>query len=237
MTATETTTTTTPFTLVFEGLPPTLLASLIEEVKNAKFPVFAGFSHVEVLRHPVGLVFRLEQGKAGYSFCRSVGSANDVETFRHFLQDPIQTLYMPIAYEVKSASEDVVQGILEKYQRYGAAHAAKIDWIWYESRAGKHLLIMRIPKEIVRGMMYREGGVLSTQVRGPVSAIRQLPVLAKIVPEDAKDGEVMHRAFVTPYTGAEQYEQCVAIHDAAFREVVGAGPMGISIGPVAAWIP
>lgn len=228
--------TTKPFTLVFDGLSPILLATLLEEVNIAKSPVFAGFSHVEVLRHSAGLVFRLEQGKAGYSFCRTVGE-NDIETFRHFLQDPIQTLYMPIAYEVKSRDDSIVQTILEKYQTYGASHAAKIDWIWHESHTGKHLIILRIPKEIVREMMHREGGILSTSVRGSVAAIRQLPVLSKIVPEEAKDSEVMHRAFATPYTGRDQYDQCVAIHDAILREVIGAGAVGVSIGPLAAWTP
>jgi hypothetical protein len=143
---------------------------------------------------------------------------------------------MPIAYEVKEPSEEVVQGILKRYETFGVQHAAKIDWIWYETR-GRHLLILRIPKEIVRGMMLHEGGTLSTSVRGPVAAIRELPVLGRIVPEEAKDGEVMHRAFVTSYASREQYEQCRAIHDAALREVIAAGSVGISIGPVGVWTP
>lgn len=227
-------------TLVFLGLPPALVASLQEEVNAAKTRPFLNATHVEVLRCPEGLVFRMDEGKGGYSFCRYHAYQNDVETFRHFLHDPIQSLYMPIAYEVGKPSDTVVQGILERYAAFGNA-VSKIDWIWFR-RAGKDaLLLMRIPKEIVQGMMARYGGVLSTQVRGPVAALRRLPVLAKIVPEEAVDGEVMHRAFVTPYsstkTDGAEYEQCMAIHQAALREVIAAGPCGITLGPVATWTP
>ncbi len=227
-------------TLVFSGLAPALCNQLQEELAAAKVPPFGKATHVEVISHPEGIVFRLDEGKAGYSFCRNVGFTNDVEVFRHFLQDPVQSLYMPITYEVKEKDEGVVRGIIDRYAKYGASHAAKIDWIWYE-RKSKNLLVMRIPKEIVCGLMHRYGGVLSTQVRGPVAAIRQLPVLGKIVPEEAKDGESMYRAFVTPYTSADgsgsEYEQCLAVHQAAVREVVAAEPCGISIGPVAVWSP
>lgn len=251
------TTESTPITLVFSGLPPTLVATLQKEVNAAKTRPFLSATHVEVLRCPEGLVFRMDEGKGGYSFCRHVGVAspqgkseprssntsrgeNDIDTFRYFLQDPIQSLYMPIAYEAKTASHEVVQDILGRYATFGKA-VSKIDRIWY-TRAGKDpLLLMRIPKEIVQGMMARYGGVLATQVRGPVAALRRLPVLAKIVPEDAKDDEVMHRAFVTPYTSANaegtEYEQCLAIHQAALREVIAAGPCGITLGPVAVWTP
>lgn len=227
----------TPITLVFSGLPPTLVATLQEEVNAAKTRPFLNATHVEVLRCPEGLVFRMDEGKGGYSFCRG---ENDIETFRHFLHDPIQSLYMPIAYEAKTPSDDVVQGILGRYAKFGNA-VHKIDWLWY-ARAGKDaLLLMRIPKEIVQGMMARYGGVLATQVRGPVAALRRLPVLAKIVPEEAEDGEVMHRAFVTPYTSANadgaEYDQCMAIHQAALREVIAAGPCGLTLGPVAVWTP
>lgn len=226
-------------TLVFSGLGPALVAELQDELNAAKVPPFGNVTHVEVISHPEGIVFRLEEGKGGYSFCRNCGGLNEVEVFRHFLQDPVQGLYMPITYEVKERDESVVHGIVEKYAKYGASHAAKIDWIWYE-RKGKCLLVMRVPKEIVCGLMHRYGGVLTTQVRGPVTVLRELPVLGKIVPQDAQEGEVMHRAFVTPYNGSEggaEYEQCMAIHQAAVREVVAAEPCGISIGPVATWSP
>ncbi len=238
-TAAPTAATPTPVTLLFAGLPPALVAELQDATNAAKTRPFLNAKHVEVLRSPEGLVFRMDQGEGGFSFCRHAGE-NDVETFRHFLHYPIQSLYMPIVYDVKDRSSEVVQGILERYAKYGAHHAAKIDWIWYDYE-GKNLLVMRIPKEIVQGMMHRFGGVLATQVRGPVAALRQLPVISKIVPEDAADGEIMHRAFVTPYSSAKgdgaEYEQCLAIHQAAVREVIGAGPMGVSIGPVAVWTP
>jgi len=226
---------TSPAILFFEGLSSTIVDILTEELKIARSPVFAGFSQIEVFRHSAGLVFRLESGKAGYSFCRDTG-LGDITTFRDFIHDPVQSLYMPIAYDVKEPSSEVVRGILEKYETFGAHHAAKIDWIWYESR-GRHLLIMRIPKEIIRAMILLEGGTLSTSVRGPVGAIRNLPVLGKIVPAEANDNEHMHRAFVTSYTGPDQYEQSLAVHHAALREVIGAGSLGISIGPIAVWTP
>jgi hypothetical protein len=231
--ASATAATATPVTLLFAGLPPALVAELQEATNAAKTRPFLNAKHVEVLRSPEGLVFRMDQGEGGFSFCRHAGE-NDVETFRHFLHDPIQSLYMPIAYEVKAPNAAVVQGILERYAQFGKVD--KIDWIWF-SRPGKDtLLLMRIPKEIVQGMMSHHGGVLSTQVRGPVVALRRLPVLAKIVPEDAMDGEIMHRAFVTPYTTGE-HEQSMAVHQAALREVIAAGPCGITIGPVAVWTP
>lgn len=223
--------------LVFSGLPPALVAELETELNTTH--AFPGRNHVEVLRHPEGLVFRLDEGKGGYSFCRQNG--NDAETFRNFLHDPVQTRYMPITYEVKERNDEIVLEIRERYQVYGVQHAAKIDWMWYE-RNGHNLLILRIPKEIVQAMIQRQGGVLSTQVRGPVAALRNLPVLSKIVPEDAKENEVMHRAFVTPYTTAEgstgtEYDQCMAIHQAALREVIAAAGSGITIGPIAVWTP
>jgi hypothetical protein len=227
-----------PITLAFSGLPPALVAELQDATNAAKTRPFLNAVHVEVLRCTEGLVFRMDKGEGGFSFCR--GCENDVETFRNFLHDPIQSLYMPIVYDVKERTDAVVQSILDRYANYGAQHAAKIDWIWYEYE-GKQLLIMRIPKEIVQGMMHRFGGVLSTQVRGSCAALRQLPVISKIVPEDAVDEEIMHRAFVTPYTSAKgdgtEYDQCLAIHQAAVREVIEAGPMGVSIGPVGVWTP
>lgn len=231
-------------TLVFSGLPPSLTEALETELNTPKkggHP-FVGRTHVEVLRHPEGLLFRLDEGQGGYTFCRNLwGSESDAEVFRRFLQDPVQTQYMPITYEVKERKEEIVQDILARYANFGSQHAAKIDWIWYE-RKGRHLLILRIPKEIVRAMIHRQGGVLSTQVRGPVSALRALPVLSKIVPEDAKDDEVMHRAFITPYTaaagsGGAEYDQCMAVHQAALREVIAAGAVGITIGPIGTWTP
>jgi hypothetical protein len=228
-----------PTKLVFCGLPPALLADLEAELNGTKGHAFLGRQHVQVLRFPEGLVFRLDEGKGGYSFCRHNGTS-DTETFRNFLHDPIQTLYMPITYEVKERSDKIVLEMLERYQTYGASHAAKIDWVWWE-RNGKQLIIMRVPKEIVAAMIQRQGGTLSTQVRGPVAALRGLPVLGRIVPEDAKDGEVMHRAFITPYTASAEctdaYDQCMAVHQAAVREVVGVPGSGITIGPVAVWTP
>jgi hypothetical protein len=228
-----------PIQLVFSGLPPALLTDLEAELNGTKGHPFLGRQHVEVLRCPEGLVFRLDEGKGGYSFCRHNG-ATDTETFRNFLQDPIQSLYMPITYEIKERSDEVVVGILERYQAYGVSHAAKIDWMWHQVQ-GRNLLIMRVPKEIVQAMIHRQGGTLSTQVRGPVAVLRALPVLGRIVPEDAKDGEVMHRAFVTPYTASAEcpdaYDQCMTVHQAAVREVIEAAGSGITIGPVARWTP
>ena len=223
-------------TLVFFGLLPDLHKELEDELNKTK--AFGPETHVEVIRHKEGLVFRLDEGKRGYSFCRHVGDT-DSETFRHFLHDPTQLQYMPIAYEVKEPSEAVVQGILERYQNYGARHAAKIDWIWFQ-REGRHLLLMRLPKEIIKGLMCRYGGTLSTQVRGPAKVLRTLPIISKIVPEEATDYEIMHRAFVTPYTASSEtgteYEQCLAIHQAAIQEIALAKPAGLSIGPTR-WMP
>jgi hypothetical protein len=227
-----------PLTLVFSGISPILLKELETELNATKTHAFLGREHVEVIPCTDGLVFRLDEGKGGYSFCRYKGT--DAETFRNFLQDPIQTRYMPITYEVKEKKELTIVGILERYQMYGAKHAAKIDWMWH-SYAGRHMVIMRIPKEIVAAMIQREGGVLSTQVRGPVEVLRKLPVLGRIVPEDAKEGEMMHRAFVTPYTASKEcpdaYDQCMAIHQAALREVVGLPASRVSLGPIGVWTP
>lgn len=228
-----------PIQLVFSGLPPALLAELEADLNRTKGHPFQGRQQVEVLRCPAGLVFRLDEGKGGYSFCKG-DKDKDIDTFRNFLHDPIHTLYMPITYEVKERREEIVLEMVERYKTYGAKAAAKIDWMWWE-RNGKQLVILRVPKEIVAAMICRQGGTLATQVRGPVAALRGLPVLGRIVPEEAQEGEVLHRAFVTPYTASDAcpaaYDQCMAIHQAALREVVGLPGCGITLGPIAVWTP
>ncbi len=241
--ATATNATTRPcISLTFEGLPATLVRELEETMHTLKVHPFLATvrEKVEVLRHPVGLVFRLDGGKGGYSFCRNVWCAeNDIQMFRHFLHDPAQLHYMPIAYEVKEQDDSVAVGIVERYQNYGVKHAAKIDWVWFvRNSTAAPLLIMRIPKEIIRGLLWSSGGTLTTSVRGPVREIRKLPVLSRIVPEEAGDDEVMHRAFITTYgDGQGQYDECMAVHQAAVREVIAAGGCGVSIGPIAVWTP
>ncbi len=229
--------------LVFSGMPAPIVTDLEEVMHRSTTHPLVGLEVVEVISHAEGIVFRLNEGAAGYSFCRNVwGAENDAQIFRHFLQDPVQSLYMHIPYEVKEQDEetfkDVARGILERYQNYGSQHAAKIDWLRYQKAPGKSLLILRVPKEILEAMMAAHGGLLTTTVRGTAAALRQVPVLAQIVPAEAKDEERLQRAFVTQYQGgAAEREQCLAVHQAAIREVVAAKDLGICIGPIAVWSP
>jgi hypothetical protein len=220
--------------LRFPGIPPTLLQGLADLLNSIPNP-FSDRSSVEVLSHPSGLVFSLDDGKAGYSFCKNTwGAENDVEVFRNFLQDPIQSLYMPVAYEVAEVS--AIDTILANYVGIvGTVVATKIDWISYKP-AGKTLLILKLPREAVATLYAKQGGTLTTRVKGTAASLRQIATLRPIVPEEAADDEVIYRAFAIQY-GRDAYEQAMAAHASVLREVVAKPNLGISLGPLAVWTP
>lgn len=219
--------------LRFPGIPPTLLHTLSSLLETPN--PFSDYESVEVLSHSAGLVFSLDDGKRGYSFCRNIwGVENDVEIFQCFLQDPIQTLYMPVVYEVANVS--AIETLLANYVGIvGADVASKIDWISYKP-ADKTLLILRLPREAVAALYAKQGGTLTTRVRGSAGSLRQIATLRPIVPEDAGDHEVVHRAFAIQY-GRDAYEQAQAAHVSVLREVIAKPDLGISLGPLAVWTP
>ena len=217
--------------LRFPGIPPALLQDLAD-LLNGPSP-FSDRRSVEVLSHPEGLVFCLDDGESGYSFCRNTGAENDVALFRQFLQDPIQSLYMPVAYEVPSS--DVVPVILANYAGIVGSAATKIDWITHKV-AGKTLLLLKLPREAVASLYAKQGGTLTTRVRGTAGALRQIATLRPIVPEDALDTDEVHRAFAIQY-GRDAYDQAMAAHASVLREVVAKPNLGISLGPLAVWTP
>lgn len=218
--------------LQFSGVPPALLqdlTNLLNSVPNS----LSEQRSVEVQSHPEGLVFCLDNGESGYSFCRNTGAENDVALFRQFLQDPIQSLYMPVAYEI--ASPSVVPSILANYAGIVGSVANKIDWIIHKV-AGKTLLLLRIPREAVATMYAPQGGTLTTRVRGTAGALRQIATLKPIVPEEAGADDEVHRAFAIEY-GRDAYVQAMAAHGSVLREVIAKPNLGICIGPLAVWTP
>jgi hypothetical protein len=218
-------------TLRFPGIPSALLRDLTDLLNRVPNP-FSDRNSVEVLSHPEGLVFLVDE--ITYSFCKNTwGAENDVSLFRYFLQDPIQSLYMPVAYEVNSV--DVIQEILNNYAGIVGSAAAKIDWISYKI-AGKTLLLLRLPREAVATLYAKEGGTLTTRVKGTVGALRQVVTLRPIIPEDAADEDEIHRAFAIQY-GKDAYDQAKAAHASILREVISKPDLGISLGPLAVWTP
>ncbi len=220
--------------LRFPGIPPALLQTLTTLLNEQPNP-FSECKQVEVLSHPEGLVFVLDGEEGGISFCRNTwGAENDVAIFRYFLQDSIQFLYMPVAYEV--ATPAIRKEILDRYVGIvGASAAAKIDWLVLE-RHGKTLLLLRLPREVVGALYGSQGGTLTTRVRGAAGSLRKITTLRPIVPEDAAEEDEIHRAFAIQY-GRDAYQQAVAAHASILREVISKPNLGICVGPFAVWTP
>ncbi len=224
--------------LRFPGIPPALLQTLTTLLNEHPNP-FSDCKQVEVLSHPEGLVFVLDGEEGGISFCRNTwGAENDVAIFRRFLQDPLQFLYMPVAYELTSTADirSARKEILDRYVGIvGATAAAKIDWLIFE-RHGKTLLLLRLPREVVGTLYGNQGGTLTTRVHGSAGSLRGITTLRPIVPEDAADTEEIHRAFAIQY-GRDAYQQAAAAHASILREVISKPNLGISVGPFAVWTP
>lgn len=236
---------TTP-TLVFSGLSHALLDALTLEWTTLPNNPLQGLQHVEVFRHPEGLIMKLNQGERGFTFCRRhLGFENDAETFRAFLRNPVASQYIPITYELAGDGTEVVSEILATYAKaHGSPLADKIDWLVYTpSTSSKgRLLILLLPREIVERLMADHGGRLTTMFRGPLSGLRKIRSLRPVLGlegDDDQDGDkgdvgIVHRALVTEY-GQGGYRACQAIHQSVVREVCAHPNSGIAIGPIGVW--
>ena len=227
-----------PPVLIFPGVQNAV--ALATEILDAKHPILAGTKKVEVIRHEAGIILKLDDGARGFTFYRHTPTdpGNDLLTFRAFLSDAVMGRYMPITYQLQTCDPAAVKGIVANYERnYGTCLAAKVNTLLF-THEFKHLVIILVPKEIVRAMVHEKQGELLTMVRGPAKALRTLPLLAPLVTEDQADTDVVRRGFVTTYQEGG-YQASRAIHWGIVREVIthGSGGLGVCIGPIATWTP
>jgi hypothetical protein len=225
--------------LQFPGIPPALLADLALELNNTQNPL-SGSESVEVFRHTDGLVFWLNEGS--FSFCRNRGGQSDVECFRDFLRDSAQTRYMTVTYELMSDDPSIVQQVIGNYkERYTLKHAEKIDSILVTKAQIPHLqhsvLLVRIPKELVYETMSHVGGQFVTVVKGVAGTMRAIPALTNLVEEDVPAGDTIRRMLVTEYKRGDR-EVSRALHWSIVKNIMEDHKgCGITIGPVATWMP
>lgn len=226
--------------LIFPAIEPVLLDSLTFELRRARQSPLYGLEHVDVFQHPDGLVMKLNKGERGFTFCRrSHPDETSVETFRAYLRNPVAAQYIPMTYEISKegdkTEQEIVSDILSSYENaHGRALAAKIDWILW--RQTSNFLIVLLPREIVARLMCDQGGLLTTEFRGRVGALRKIKALAPVLPEDVGDEDVVRRGLVTQY-GKGAYLACYAIHQSVVREVCRHPGQGITIGPIGVWSP
>lgn len=231
----------TSTTLVFSGVAPALVESLALELRSAQQSQLQGLDHVEVFRHPEGLVLKLNRGERGFTFCRRpLGFENDVETFRAFLHNPVAAQYVPMTYEVMAEGnttvQSVVEDILASYEKaHGHTLAKKIDWLVWTGATNTFLIVL-LPREIVERLMRDQGGRLTTMFGGRVGALRKIKTLAPVLPEDMDDDEVVRRGLVTEY-GKGAHLACFSIHQSVVREICRHPGQGITIGPIGVWSP
>jgi hypothetical protein len=235
----------TSTTLVFSGVVPALVESLVLELRSDPQSPLQGLEHIEVFRHPEGLVLKLNKGERGFTFCRRpLGFENDVETFRAFLHNPVAAQYIPMTYEIMAEGDTSVQSVAEdilaSYEKaHGHTLAKKIDWlVWSTGGAAttNTFLIVLLPREIVERLMRDQGGRLTTMFGGRVGALRKIKTLAPVLPEDAEDDEVVRRGLVTEY-GKGGHLACFSIHQSVVREICRHPGQGITIGPIGVWSP
>jgi hypothetical protein len=223
----------------FPGISATLCTQLESAMRDSKSPLSTTESAV-VHRMTDGIVVRHDTGHVFAKYSWYPRCENDVELFRTMLGDETLWRYMPVVYETSSNDPTIPDRIVETFrERFGPAKFGdacdKIQWMTFDER-GKNLVIVLLPHEIVRSMLSADGGRLMTVFRGSAAELRKIPLLVSQVPESTADSEVVRRVFATQY-GPGKYHEAQKIHWDLVRSTICDGVTGISVGPVAAWMP
>jgi len=165
---------------------------------------------------------------AGYSFRRM---HSDLEsTLRAEITEPRDSLFT--TFEVDN--EALIPTLLDRFQeRHGVKLARQMDHHLFMA-GGRKRLIVKLPTGMVRHMLAPTGGLLKTVVSGPVLSLRSIPMVARYGNLPVKDEGIYTSVIVTEYKEA-QYPLVQAFHHAIVREVLEAGPQGITVGPIAVW--
>lgn len=222
-----------------------LFPNISEEEANVLQKEFTQSTHplaqkesIEVHPHTEGLVVQYEDG---FSFCRRTHvDQTDTDVFRSFLNNPAETRYMPVTYEIDE-SPSTVDTILRTYEEKYGIHR-NIDSLVYQkgnkgnkgNKGSKRFLIVKVPQEIIVEMMRNQGGTLFTYVQGPAASLRLLPSIRPLIPDSVEDSEVVRRVFATQY-GEQQYEAANAYHQQVLSEVIANPNKAIRIGPIGLW--
>jgi len=165
---------------------------------------------------------------AGYSFRRLKG---DVEaTLRADITEPRDSLCS--TFEVDD--DALVPTLLERFQeRHGVKMARQMDHHVFTS-GGRKRIIVKLPTCMVRHMLAPTGGLMKTVVSGPVASLRAVPMVARYGSLPTEDSDKYTSVIVTEYK-EDMYPMVLNFHYAIVKEVMAAGPLGISVGPIAQW--
>jgi hypothetical protein len=219
-------------TLSFPGLSKQACEELEQEV--LKCPQMANFVNFTVSRNPEGIVLKHDNGYVFFKNAWDPSAENDVQLFRSMLKNNVVWRYMPVVYEVTD-DPTIPHKIVENFSEvYGATSAAKIQWISHREN-DKSLLVLLIPEETVRAMMYQQGGQMITVFKGKAGNLREIKQLASQIPESHSDDDSIKRVFGCQY-GPNNYWAANKIHWDLVRDVLERGK-GIYLGPIGVWAP
>lgn len=167
---------------------------------------------------------------SGYSF-RRIQDAETVETaLKREITEPRDSLCS--TFEVDD--ESLVPTLLSRFQeRHGVKLARQMDHHLFTA-GGRKRIIVKLPTGMVRHMLAPTGGLLKTVISGPVVSLRNIPLVARYGNLPVKDEGAYKSVIVTEYK-EDQYPLVQAFHHAIVKEVLEAGPQGITVGPIGVW--
>lgn len=169
---------------------------------------------------------------AGYSF-RRLGGDSLEEALRKEIDEPRD--FLCTVFEVDQDDPSVVRKLLDRFQEnHGVKLARKIDHHILNTGKAQRMLV-KLPTCLVRHMLAPTGGLLKTYFTGPRGALRSIPMLAKYGKIPEGDDEASFSSVIVTEYQEKQLPLAQHFHYEIVREVLAAGPQGISLGPVGVW--
>jgi hypothetical protein len=143
--------------------------------------------------------------------------------------------YLCTVYEVLQQTPELVTKLLDGFQeRHGARLASQIQTV-YIKHEGTTLLLVKLPSALIRHLMAPSGGVFKTFYKGPLSALKTIPMLQLYGNLPKRDGnEIYTSVFVTSYN-EDRHIFAQGIHYMLLQDVLNKPNAGITLTSVGQW--
>jgi hypothetical protein len=143
--------------------------------------------------------------------------------------------YLCTVYEVLQQTPELVTKLLDGFvERHGARLASQIQTV-YITHEGKTLLLVKLPSALIRHLMAPAGGVFKTYYKGPLSALKTIPMLQLYgnLPKRAGN-DIYTSVFVTSYD-ADKHIFAQGVHYMLLQDVLNKPNSGITLTSVGLW--
>ena len=145
--------------------------------------------------------------------------------------------YLCTVYEVLQQTPELVTKLLDGFvERHGQRLASQIQTVYIKRHyEDKTLLLVKLPSALIRHLMAPSGGVFKTLYKGPLSALKTIPMLQLYgnLPKRDSD-EIYTSVFVTSYN-EDRHTFAQGVHYMLLQDVLNKPNAGITLTSVGQW--